>query len=215
MIAWILVWTGVALGQTGSQPPATTPTVPRPTTLDAELTQTLLSAKRIYVESFGDDTINRTLQAMVMDAIGNSKRFIITENKEKADLLLKGSSLEKTTQEMHALASSTSVGGAAGGGSSQVSGQANSVGATVSGSSQGGFVARKLGISDSQASVDTVNDARASVRLISKDGDMVWSTTQESKGSKYKGATADVADKIVKQLMRDLAKAEEHKAAQK
>jgi len=63
-----------------------------------------------------------------------------------------------------------------------------------------------MGIDDSQSSIETVNDARASVRLISKDGDMVWSTTQESKGAKYKGAIADVADKIVKQLMRDLAR---------
>jgi hypothetical protein len=37
----------------------------------------------------------------------------------------------------------------------------------------------------------------------------VWSTTQESKGAKYKGASADVAEKIVKQLLRDIAKAEQ------
>jgi hypothetical protein len=147
-------------------------------------TQTLLSAKRIYVESFGDDSINGTLQTMVIDAIGRNKRFIITENKDRADLFLKGSSLEKTSQEMHALGSGTSVAGAAGGGTSQVTGQANS--AVATGSSRGGFVARKLGIADSEASIETVNDARASVRQVSKDGDMVWSTTQESKGAKYK-----------------------------
>jgi hypothetical protein len=55
----------------------------------------------------------------------------------------------------------------------------------------------------------------ASVRLNSKDGDMFWSMTQESKGAKYKDAIADVADKIVKQLMRDLARAEENEAIQK
>ena len=34
----------------------------------------------------------------------------------------------------------------------------------------------------------------------------MWSglTTQESKGAKYKGASADVSDKIVKQLLRDI-----------
>jgi hypothetical protein len=36
---------------------------------------------------------------------------------------------------------------------------------------------------------------------------VVWSTTQESKGAKYKSAGADVADKIVKQLLRDIEKA--------
>lgn len=70
-------------------------------------------------------------------------------------------------------------------------------------------------VDDSQASVETINDARASVRLVSKDGDVVWSTTQESKGAKYKGATADVADKIVKQLIHDLTKLEGGKPPEK
>ena len=37
-------------------------------------------------------------------------------------------------------------------------------------------------------------------------GDVIWSTTQESKGAKYKGANADSADKVVRQLLRDLDK---------
>ncbi len=45
-------------------------------------------------------------------------------------------------------------------------------------------------------------------RLVSSGGDGVWSTTQESKGAKYKTASADVADKIVKQLIRDMEKAQ-------
>jgi len=149
---------------------------------------------------------------MIIDAIGGSKRFIVTENKEKADLVLKGSAIEKTSEEFHALGSSTSVAGAAGGHSSSVTGHANGSTASVNGSSQGGFAARKMGISDSQASTETINDARVSVRLIAVDGDVVWSTTQESKGGKFKGASADAADKVVKQLLRDLSKLEEPNA---
>jgi len=78
----------------------------------------LLSAKRIYVESFGDDVESRTFQSMLVDAVGATKRFIVTENKDKADLLLKGAALEKTAQELHALGSGTVVASAAGGGSS-------------------------------------------------------------------------------------------------
>jgi hypothetical protein len=44
------------------------------------------------------------------------------------------------------------------------------------------------------------------VRLVSSDGDVLWSTTQESKGAKYKGATADAAEKAVKELLWDLEK---------
>lgn len=187
-----------AIGQTL---PAPTPQNTQATVasqLDAELTDKLLKAKRIYLDSFGEDPINKALQAMVLDALRASKRFIVTENKEKADLILKGAALEKTTQEAHALGSATSVAAAAGGQSASV--------ARGSGSSSGGFVARQLGVADSQASVETVNDARVAVRLVSNDGDVVWSTTQESKGGKYKGAMADAADKIVKQLLRDLEK---------
>jgi hypothetical protein len=43
----------------------------------------------------------------------------------------------------------------------------------------------------------------ATVRLVNKEGDVIWSTTQESTGAKFKGASADVADKITKQLAAD------------
>ncbi len=58
----------------------------------------------------------------------------------------------------------------------------------------------------STSSVTTANDARASVRLVNSDGDIIWTTTQESKGAKYKGSNADVASKIVEQLMWDLTR---------
>ena len=47
------------------------------------------------------------------------------------------------------------------------------------------------------------HEAIASVRLVNKDGDVIWSTTQESNGAKFRGASADVADKITKQLVVD------------
>jgi hypothetical protein len=70
----------------------------------------------------------------------------------------------------------------------------------------GGFSARGSGIDDAQTSTETINDARIAVRLVTSDGDVVWSTTQESKGAKYKGAIADCADKVAKQLLRDIEK---------
>ena len=47
------------------------------------------------------------------------------------------------------------------------------------------------------------HEALAAVRLVNKDGDVIWSTTQESSGAKFRGASADVADKITRQLMAD------------
>ena len=46
----------------------------------------------------------------------------------------------------------------------------------------------------------------ATVRLVNKDGDVIWSTTQESTGAKFRGASADVADRIAKQLGSDYEK---------
>jgi len=63
-----------------------------------------------------------------------------------------------------------------------------------------------MGTSDSVAATETINDARVAVRLVASDGDVIWATTKESKGAKYKGASADVADMIVVQLLRDLQK---------
>ena len=47
------------------------------------------------------------------------------------------------------------------------------------------------------------HEALATVRLVNKEGDVIWSTTQESNGAKFRGASADVADKITRQLVTD------------
>lgn len=46
------------------------------------------------------------------------------------------------------------------------------------------------------------------LRLVDPDGDVIWSTTQESRGAKYKGASADAAEKITKVLLREVARIE-------
>lgn len=166
----------------------------------------LLHVKRIFVESFGDDLVSKQVQAMVISSLTESKKFVVTENKEKADAVLKGSSLEKTSQELHSSSEATAAGGAAGGHSGSVNGSFVNGTGSISGSSSGGFVSRAASIEDSSTSTETINDARIAVRLVDKDGDVIWATTEESKGAKYKGASADVADKVVKDLLRALEK---------
>ena len=50
---------------------------------------------------------------------------------------------------------------------------------------------------------ETINEARVAERLVNSEGDVIWTSTQESKGAKYKGASADAADKCVQQFIRD------------
>jgi curli biogenesis system outer membrane secretion channel CsgG len=196
---------GKSVGDSGTSSQQAEPAAAKPETIVSEK---LLRVKRIYVDTFGDDDIGKQIQAMIINSLTDSKRFIVTENKEKADAILKGTALEKTSQEYHASSEGTAVGGAAGHHSGRVSGSVVNGSGSVSGSSQGGFAARSAAISDSSASTETINDARGAVRLVDSNGDVIWATTQESKGAKYKGASADVADKIVKQLLRDFEKLE-------
>jgi hypothetical protein len=168
----------------------------------------LLRVKRIYVDGFGEDSIAKQIQATIIDSLNASKRFVVTENKEKADAILRGTGLEKTSQEVHAHSEATAVGTAAGSQSGSLSGS----GGTISGSSSGGFVAHSAAIEDSNFSTETINDARVAVRLVDRDGDVIWSTTQESKNAKYKSSSTDVAEKVVKRLLWDLEKLEKKQA---
>lgn len=59
-----------------------------------------------------------------------------------------------------------------------------------------------------------MSESKLSLRLVNPDGDVIWTTTQESKGAKYKGASADVADMCVKQLLHDVAKLEGNAGSQ-
>ena len=61
-----------------------------------------------------------------------------------------------------------------------------------------------VGENESSNIKERKHEAMATVRLVNKDGDVMWSTTQESNGAKFRGASADVADKITKQLTLDL-----------
>lgn len=166
--------------QTNPNAQATKPATLQAATAPAEEAgvdaKALLKVKRIYVDSFGDDIISKELQSMIVSSLVATKRFKVTENRERADAILKGVALEKSSHELHAYGESTAVGQGA--------------------------------ISDSSAHTETLNESKVSIRLLSPDGDVIWTSTQESKGGKYKGASADVADKCVKQLLRDVEKVE-------
>jgi len=160
--------------------------------IEIEMGAKLLKLKRVYVDALGEDKASKTMQAMLINALTSSGRFIVTESRDKADGILKGASNEKSRQELFSKSEGTSV-GVVGGGFSANTGHAS-----------GGFGGVGLSQDDSVTQTETIDHAALSVRLVAADGDTIWSTTQESKGAKYKGAGADVVDKIVKQLLRDI-----------
>ena len=159
----------------------------------------LARVRRIYVDPLSGGVAAEQIQDMVVAALRNTGLFVITENRERADVILKGSADEKIFNEVHS--SSESIGVRAGGGT---------------GSSAGGQSARSssrqygsLGVTESESSRtdERRREAVASVRLVDSEGDVIWATTQESQGAKFRGAMSDVAEKVARQLTQECTKA--------
>ena len=50
------------------------------------------------------------------------------------------------------------------------------------------------------------HEASLSVRIVNTDGDVLWGETAESRGGKFRSASAEVADKIALALKASLAR---------
>ncbi|MBI4876885.1 MAG: hypothetical protein HY822_19785 [Acidobacteria bacterium] len=167
--------------------------------IDRQTLARLLDVKRVYVDRLagGDPAIQ--IRDMIIASLQGAKLFILTENQERADAVLKGSAEDlvftDTFQSSEGLSARASAGAPARSGST-----------TTSSSRR---VSASLGISDQESTriAERKHEAVAAVRLVSKEGDVLWSTTQESLGAKFKGSSADVAEKITKQLQADFDRA--------
>jgi hypothetical protein len=182
----------------GSDVPAPAPVhpvVPAAGPPPADLSQ----VKRIFVDQLGGGHTSDQMRDMIIAALQNSKLFAITENQDRADAVLRGSADDKVFTEEHDTSDSI---GLHTNSSSSDSSRAYSAGSSASN-------ANGIGISDSEMarSKERKHETSASIRLVNTDGDVLWSTTQESAGGKFRGAMADVADKISRQLVDDTKKA--------
>jgi hypothetical protein len=166
--------------------------------LDSPLAQ----VHRVYVDKLGDEDDSEHLRDMVIASLQNSHLFIVTEDKEKADATLKGSATADTFKETRIHSEGSHNGRNASQSQTVFSGGAYS-GRAQSSASSGLNSTSNL----SDHTEERKHEASASVRLVLKNGDVVWSTTKESLGAKYRGAGADVADKISKQLVADWERA--------
>jgi hypothetical protein len=170
------------------------------TAIEPEATPSLARVKRIYVERLGGGSDSDQMRDMIIAAVQNSKLFMITDNVERADATLRGSSDDKIFTDEHSSSDSIGIHATSGSGSSDN----NATGIGTSTHQNTG-----AGITDSESSHirERRHESSASIRLIDIKGDVIWSTTQESAGGKFRGAMADVADKVARQLADDTKKA--------
>jgi hypothetical protein len=156
----------------------------------------LVKIRRIYVEPFtGGDTANQ-LRDMIVASVMATKLYLVTEDPDKADAVLKGSAEDMVFTDR--FSSSDSI-------SAHVGVRSTDGAAVTSQRSSRGLTAG-VGQQESTKIAERKHEANASVRLVNKSGDVVWSTTQESQGAKFRSASADVADRVAKKLADDFAR---------
>ncbi len=163
---------------------------------DANLRQ-LAQVRRIYVDRLGGGETAAQIRDMIIASLHGAQLFVITENPDRADAVLRGSAEDLVFTD--AVSSSEGINiraGAAASDGARTYSQRSSRSASVSAGDQ-----------ESIKIAERKHEATASVRLVNKDGDVIWSTTEESQGGKFRGASADVADKITRKLVSEYEKA--------
>jgi hypothetical protein len=153
----------------------------------------LLKIKRLHVDRLAGGDTAVQIRDMLIGQLQASRLFIVTENPERADTFLRGSAEDLIFTEAFSSNESLTA-------RSQL-GSARNSGTTRPGL---GFT---VGEQESLRTTERKHEAMAAVRLVNKEGDVIWSTIQESTGAKFQGASADVASKVTRVLMDDFARA--------
>lgn len=155
----------------------------------------LLTLKRVFVDRLTGGETAAQMRDIIIGSLEASKLFIITENQEKADAVIRGAAEDLVYTETHS--SSDGINAKLNVGSSR----------GASGYRADQSAGLGIGETESDHSAQRRHEAIATVRITNKEGDVIWSTTQESLGAKYHGASTDVADKIAAKLKEDFDKA--------
>ncbi len=163
----------------------------------SDLNQQLSGVKRIYVDELYGGPAAKQMRDLLMSGLQGARLWVITENKERADAILRGSADNMIYNEMFDTRDGISV-------RASVSSKDGGIS-----SSERRDRAASAAISDNEAArgVERKYEAITTVRLVNGEGDLIWSTTKESRGAKFRGSAADVTDKVVQQLVSDFQSA--------
>jgi hypothetical protein len=191
-----------------------------PAAADEAVLGQLLAVRRVYIDRLSGGETALQMRDMIAASLQSAGLFVITENPDRADAVLRGSAEDLVFTDIHSSSDSIHADshfGFSNGDSTYNNSNSSGVGGMSGHSSStqrdqrsqnGGM---SVGDSESTHSVERKHEAVAAVRLVTKDGDVIWSTTQESLGGKFRGSSADVADKITKKLLEDYERAKKLK----
>ena len=173
---------------------------PSPAAIEENGLRQLLTIRRVFVDRLTGGETAAQMRDILISALAGAKLFIITENQERADAVLHGASEDLVFTDTHQSSDGINAHLNAGGSRTASSGYYN----RGSSSMNAGL---SVGENESEHSAERRHEAIAAVRLVNKEGDVIWSTTEESLGAKFHGASADVADKITVKLKEDFERA--------
>lgn len=168
-----------------------------------DLSPQILTIKRVYVDRLTGGETAAQMRDLIISSLNEAKLFVLTENADRADMVLHGAAEDLIFTD--SFSSSDGINMRGGASSSTGSGTSSRYNGAGSGYDSRSSHAINMGVGeeDSLSTKDRRHEAIATVRLVNKDGDVIWSTTQESNGARYHGASADVADKIARALTDD------------
>ena len=166
-----------------------------PTSKADQVLLKLLQIRTLYVEPLEGEAAGG-IRDMLIASVQSTGLFVLTENSKSADAILRGSGEDLIYQELERRRAGINARG--------------NVSTSRRESGEYNRNASGFGVGDSESSENRErrHEAVASVRILMPNGEIIWSTTQESNGAKFRGSAHDVADKVAEDLLRAYRKAE-------
>lgn len=148
----------------------------------------LLEVTTIFVDPLNGSSGHTQIRDLLIGSLQRSGLVVVTEDETKADAFLRGSAEDLIYSDYYAERAGLNVRGA------------TSRSERESGESNYGAASFGIGETESTSRRERRHEALAAIRLVLKSGEVIWSTTQESPGEKFKGSSVAVADKVVAAL---------------
>jgi hypothetical protein len=167
----------------------------------ADLNRQLGQVRRIHVDKLTGGEAAEQIRDMLMAGLQGTRLWVITENPERADAFLRGSAEDLIYIDRRSSRDGISARG------SLATKDGGFEGANRGNSREDRFSSFGVSSDEGMSVAERKHEATAAVRLVNKDGDLIWSATKESSGAKFRGAASDVTDKVVKQLIDDYQQA--------
>jgi hypothetical protein len=157
---------------------------------------TLVTVQRVFIDHLGSALGADEIRDILAATLTRHHLFIVTESEDRADAFIRGTASDTVFQEEHE--SNDSINAHA---------QASDAHSGYYGGSANKSTGLSIGETEHSRSNERKHEALAAIRLVNRDGDVLWATAQESRGAKFRGPTADVADKVAQELAIEIRRA--------